>query len=78
MHSRNLCLAGDSCDRPQTFLVFPKVRPMSLTFLSLAQLVRDDICMFMLRVTAVITLQIYTGIFLRTSIEFSIGTFIDI
>lgn len=39
---------------------------------------RVDICMFILRVAAVVTLQIYTGVLLRTSIEFSVGTFVDI
>lgn len=51
---------------------------MFLTFLSWAQVVRVDICMFTLRATAVITLQIYTGVFLGTSIQFNMGTFIDI
>lgn len=49
-----------------------------LTFLPWAQPGRDDSGMFMLRVAAVITLQVYTAAFLRASIEFSIGAFIDI
>lgn len=52
------------------------MRPTFLTFLSWAQLVRGDPDMFM--VTAVVTLQVYTAAFLRASIEFSIGAFIDI
>lgn len=54
------------------------MRPTFLTFLSWAQLARGDPDMLMLRVAAVVTLQVYTAAFLRASIEFSIGAFIDI
>lgn len=74
--------AGASCEGAQspagTPSVFPKVRPTFLTFLSWAQLVRGDPDMLMLRVAAVVTLQVYTAAFLRASIELSIGAFIDI
>lgn len=58
--------------------MLPKVAPTFLTILSCAQLLRVDICMFILRAAVVVTLQIYTGVLLRTSVEFSIGAFIDI
>lgn len=74
--------AGDSCKGAQnpagTPSALPKVRSTFLTFLPCAQPGRDDSGMFMLRVAAVITLQVYTAAFLRASIESSIGAFIDI
>lgn len=62
----------------EAFSLFPKVRPTFLTIFSCAQLEKADICFLVLRAAAVITLHIYTGILLRASIEFCIGTFINI
>lgn len=74
--------AGDSCKGAQspagTSPALPKVRPAFLTFLPRAQPGRGDSGTFMLRVAAVITLQVYTAAFLRASIESSIGALIDI
>lgn len=72
------CVIQKQVAPAEAFSVFPKVRPTFLTIFPCAQRERSDICFLVLRDAAVITLQIYTGILLRASIEFSIGTFINI